>query len=176
MSASVDAFIALGSNLQDREANLLSALDALNANPQVEVVGCSAIYETAPVGFVHQPSFLNMAARIRTVLNASELLQTLLNTEQAFGRKRDIHWGPRTLDLDLLIFGNEQINTPSLTLPHPRMLERAFVLIPLSDLIRQKSFAGSESILETLEKLGGKEDVVLWKRIKWPNASGHFVN
>ena len=129
------AYIGLGANLGDREATIRAALDALAVEDGIEVVAVSTLRETEPVGVGPQPLFLNGAAELETTLSARELLDMLLATEQRFGRTRTPgEHGPRTLDLDLLVYGDERIEEPGLTVPHPRLLERAFVLEPLADL------------------------------------------
>jgi len=129
------AYIGLGANLGDREATIRAALAALAAADGIEVVAVSALRETEPVGVGAQPPFLNGAAELETTLSPRELLDRLLATEQRFGRVRvPGEHGPRTLDLDLLLYGNEQIDDPGLTVPHPRLHERAFVLEPLAEI------------------------------------------
>ena len=129
------AYIGLGANLGDREATIRAAVAALGEEDGIEVVAVSALRETEPVGVGPQPLFLNGAAELETTLTARELLDRLLATEQRFGRVRvPGEHRPRTLDLDLLLYGDEQIDEPGLTVPHPRLHERAFVLEPLADL------------------------------------------
>jgi 2-amino-4-hydroxy-6-hydroxymethyldihydropteridine diphosphokinase len=129
------AYIGLGANLRDREATIRAALAALNDEDGIEVVAVSTLRETEPVGVGPQPLFLNGAAELETTLTARELLDRLLATEQRFGRVRvSGEHGPRTLDLDLLLYGDEQIDEPGLTVPHPRLHEREFVLEPLAEL------------------------------------------
>jgi 2-amino-4-hydroxy-6-hydroxymethyldihydropteridine diphosphokinase len=129
------AYVGLGANLGDREATIRAALDALAAEDGIDVVAVSTLRETEPVGVGAQPLFLNGAAELETTLTAHELLDRLLATEQRFGRVRVAgEHGPRTLDLDLLLYGDGQIDEPGLTVPHPRLKERAFVLDPLRDL------------------------------------------
>jgi 2-amino-4-hydroxy-6-hydroxymethyldihydropteridine diphosphokinase len=132
------ACISAGSNLGDRAANLRGALRALGETPGVRVAAVSRLYETDPVGGVPQPVFLNLAARLEigAALAPEALLREMQRIERAFGRRREneIRRGPRTLDLDLLLFGGETRATDFLTLPHPRMWERAFVLIPLREV------------------------------------------
>ena len=134
-SVTTRAYVGLGANLGDREATISAALAALNAEDGIGVVAVSTLRETEPVGVGPQPLFLNGAAALETTLSARELLDRLLATEQRFGRTRTPgEHGPRTLDLDLLLYGDEQIDEPGLTVPHPRLHERAFVLEPLADL------------------------------------------
>ncbi len=130
------AFVGLGSNLGDREATLRGAVAALAAEPGIEVVALSTLRETDPVGFTDQPRFLNGVAELDTELPARELLERLLAVEHRFGRVREAvpPQGPRTLDLDLLLYGDERIDEPGLTVPHPRLQERRFVLEPLAEL------------------------------------------
>ena len=128
------AVIALGSNLGRREENLEKALEALGALPGTEVAAVSSVYETEPVGYADQPRFLNMAAVVETALSARALLGACLGIEAALGRVRSFPNAPRTLDLDLLVVEGESAADPELTLPHPRMGERGFVLAPLRDL------------------------------------------
>jgi 2-amino-4-hydroxy-6-hydroxymethyldihydropteridine diphosphokinase len=136
-----EAYVALGANLGDRETSLREALRRLADDPELEVRSISSVYETAPVGFTDQPSFLNMAVCLGTDLEPIELLRRLLAIEQEMGRVRDVRWGPRNIDLDLLVYGEMSMETPELTLPHPRMGQRAFVLVPLWDIWpKQASF------------------------------------
>jgi len=129
------AFVGLGANLGDRERTLRAAVDALAAEVGVEVVAVSALRETEPVGVGEQPLFLNGAAELETTLAARELLDRLLAVEQRFGRVRTTgEHGPRTLDLDLLLYGDRVIDGSGLTVPHPRLHERRFVLEPLAEL------------------------------------------
>ncbi len=132
----VRAYIGLGSNLGDREATIRSAVAALAAEPGVEVVAVSSLAETDPVGPVtEQPRFLNGAVAVDTTLEPRELLDLLLRIEAGHGRTREgPPGGPRTLDLDLLLYGDERLDEPGLTVPHPRLQERPFVLEPLREL------------------------------------------
>ena len=123
------AYVGVGANLGDREATIGAALDALPG-----VVAVSALRETDPVGVVDQPRFLNGAAALETELDARGLLETLLAVERELGRERGERWGPRTIDLDLLLYGDETIDESGLTVPHPRLHERRFALEPLLDL------------------------------------------
>ena len=129
------AYVGFGANLGDREAMVRSALEQLAAEPGVEVVGVSAFRDTAPVGVVDQPRFLNAAAAVETSLPARELLDRLLGIERRLGRTREgPRFGPRTIDLDLLLYGDERIDEPGLEVPHPRLRQRLFALEPLADL------------------------------------------
>jgi 2-amino-4-hydroxy-6-hydroxymethyldihydropteridine diphosphokinase len=129
------AYVGLGSNLGDRERTLRAAVAALGDEAGIDVVAVSTLRETAPVGVGEQPPFLNGAVELETTLTARELLDVLLAVEQRFGRVRiPGEHGPRTLDLDLLLYGQEAIDEPGLTVPHPRLHERRFVLEPLAEL------------------------------------------
>jgi len=132
----VRAYVGLGSNLGEREATLWKALEGLGATEGIEVVAVSSFRETDPVGVVDQPRFVNGAAALETSLRPRELLERLLDVERSLGRDRAVEerWGPRTLDLDLLLYGGETIDEPGLEVPHPRLAERAFVLEPLLEL------------------------------------------
>jgi 2-amino-4-hydroxy-6-hydroxymethyldihydropteridine diphosphokinase len=132
----VRAYVGLGSNLGEREATLWKALEGLGATEGIEVLAISSFRETEPVGVVDQPRFVNAAAALETSLSPRELLERLLDVERSLGRHRAVEerWGPRTLDLDLLLYGGESIDAPGLEVPHPRLTERAFVLEPLLEL------------------------------------------
>lgn len=138
-SAEHPAAIALGSNLGDRRANILGAVDALAHAAGVRLLAVSSIHETSPVGPVPQGPYLNAAATLRTTLAPRALLDLLLGIERAFGRDRarEQRWGPRTLDLDLLLYAERIVDEPGLTIPHPRMHERLFVLEPLAEIAGQ---------------------------------------
>ena len=130
------AYVGLGSNLGEREATLRQALEALGSIEGIEVVAVSSFRETDPVGMVDQPRFVNAAAALETTLGPRELLESLLEVERGLGRDRtrEERWGPRTIDLDLLLYGDETVAEPGLEIPHPRLAERAFVLQPLLEL------------------------------------------
>ena len=136
MIPAMRAYVGLGSNLGDREGTLRAAVEVLAASPGVEVLDVSTLRETDPVGpITNQPRFLNGAVALETSLSARELLALLLAIEADFGRTREGQaGGPRTLDLDLLLYGDERIAEPGLEVPHPRLHERAFVLEPLAEL------------------------------------------
>lgn len=128
------AFVGIGSNLGDREAHLGRAIDLLRAEEGIEVVAISRLRETEPVGPVEQGPFLNGAVQIETELSPRRLLERLLTIERRLGRVRGERWGPRTIDLDLLLYGDETVDGPGLTVPHPRLHERLFALEPLAEL------------------------------------------
>ena len=129
------AYVGLGSNMGDRERMLWSAVHMLAFNPEVEVTAVSGFRETDPVGLLDQPRFLNAAVALETELAPGALLELLLSIESELGRTRDgPRFGPRTIDLDLLLYGDDTIDEPGLTIPHPRLHERPFVLEPLAEL------------------------------------------
>lgn len=127
----VRCFIALGANLGDPLATVSAAIAALRSLPQTEFVAASSLYRTAPVGLRHQPDFINAVVEVLTVLPAPTFLAQLFDIEARFGRQRSVPNAPRTLDLDLLLYGQQSIRRETLTVPHPRIAQRAFVLIPL---------------------------------------------
>ena len=148
------AYVGLGANLGDREAMLRAALEQLAAEPGVEVAAVSAFRDTAPVGLVDQPRFLNAVAAVETELPARELLERLLGVERRLGRTREgPRFGPRTIDLDLLLYGDAELAEPGLEVPHPRMHERLFVLEPLAELDPNLVVPGRGSLAELLAGL-----------------------
>lgn len=148
-------FVGLGSNLGDREGTLRAAVGRLRGLPGTTVVRVSTLRNTDPVGNVDQPRFLNGAVEVDTELSPRDLLVALLELERAFGRDRGAvpAQGPRTLDLDLLLYGQEQIDEPGLQVPHPRLHERRFVLEPLADLDPALEVPGKGSVQTLLAKL-----------------------
>ena len=142
------AYVGLGANLGDREATIRAAAAALPG-----VVAVSELRETEPVGVANQPPFLNGAAALETELSARELLDSLLAIERELGRERRERWGPRTIDLDLLLYGEERIDEPGLAVPHPRLHERRFALEPLADLDPDLVVPGRGRVSELLAEL-----------------------
>lgn len=156
------AYLALGSNLGDRLGYLRHALQRLKDTPGIRLCNLSSVYETDPVGFVEQATFLNMVAAIETSLSPHELLKATQRIELTLYRRRNIRWGPRTLDIDILLYGNLKLKEQQLTVPHPRMVERAFVLIPLCELVPNFVIPGTrETVQERMEHVEGKEGVQL---------------
>jgi 2-amino-4-hydroxy-6-hydroxymethyldihydropteridine diphosphokinase len=133
-SRSTIAFIALGANLDDPRRQVHSGFDALARLPRTRLLARSSLYATTPIGYADQPDFINAVAKIETRLAPRALLDALLEVERQHGRRRSIPSGPRTLDLDVLLYGALQVQEPGLTIPHPRMHERAFVLVPLVEI------------------------------------------
>ena len=171
------AYLSIGSNIGNREQFLQEAIQLLHAREGIKVANLSSIYETDPVGFTDQGKFLNMAIQIETSLTAEELLSACLETEKELGRKRDIKWGPRTIDLDILLYNNENIETEKLIIPHPRMSERAFVLIPLLEINRTlKSVKEDTPFIQVLNEIPDKEGVRLWKQTNGEDVYGLLEN
>jgi len=140
------AYVALGANLGDPSATIRAAFGALANLPESRVTRCSSLYRTAPIGITEQPEFINAAAALETTLAPEALLDALLDIETRFGRIRAEKDGPRTLDLDLLLYNNQQLNLPRLTLPHPRLHLRAFVLHPLAEVAPNLIIPGRGSL------------------------------
>ena len=151
-------YLGLGSNLGNREDNLRQALQQLSNHPGIQFCRLASLYETAPWGNLEQEWFLNTVAEIQTSLSPLELLQVLQEIEQVLGRTRTVKWGPRTLDLDILLYGDEKIDLPDLQIPHPRLTERAFVLVPLAEL-RPEMILPAGPIQELLVKLGPEQEL-----------------
>ncbi len=154
------AFIAIGSNIGDRSGYLKDAIKHVNKHEKIKVVNASSIYETDPVGYTDQEPFLNMVIQVTTALGPYELLDELLLIEENLGRKREIKWGPRTLDLDILLYNHENIESEKLIVPHPRMQERAFVMVPLLEIDSHIKSPG----MVALDHYPDREGVRIWKR------------
>jgi len=151
----ITAFLGLGSNVGAREKNIATALNSLETTRGISVSKVSSLYETDPVGGpADQPAFINAVARIETALSAPRLLAVCQKIEETLGRKRDLRWGPRTIDLDLLIYGDEVHSSAALTIPHPLMHERRFVMEPFveiaPDFIHPMLNRTARQILDTL--------------------------
>lgn len=152
------AYLGLGSNVGERLENLKGAVAALAEAPGVTVVAVSGVYRTEPVGREDQPEYLNAVVAIETGLTPSELLLLVNRIERSHGRKRDVRWGPRTLDIDILLFGMEEVNEADLEIPHPRMSGRRFVLVPLAELAPGAVLPDGTPVVRLLEGLadGGR--------------------
>ena len=151
-----DVFLGLGSNLGDREANIREALDRLARHPGIRLERVSSYYETAPIGFTEQPDFVNAVALIETELEPADLLHIVVGIENDMGRVRSQRWGPRVIDIDLLLYNNTEADTPELTLPHPRMMERAFVMAPLAEIAPDLELPDGRKPPEVLDDLKGQ--------------------
>ncbi|MDI9260777.1 2-amino-4-hydroxy-6-hydroxymethyldihydropteridine diphosphokinase [Alicyclobacillus sendaiensis] len=152
-----DAYIGAGSNVGRRIVHLGLGIDGLKALGEIAAV--SKVYETAPVGYLDQGDFLNLAVHLRTPLAPQDLLRALLAIERRAGRTREIRFGPRTLDLDLLLYDDLALDEPDLTVPHPRMWERAFVMVPLADLHPDRLAPTGETWAEVAARLRQKDEV-----------------
>lgn len=155
----VTAYVALGANLGDPVATVRTALEALQRIPGTRLLAASSLYRTAPLGLKNQPDFINAVAALSvdaTVLPAPALLERLFALEADFGRVRSIRNAPRTLDLDLLLYGDERYDEPELTLPHPRIAERAFVLVPLAAIAPALVIPGLGDIATLLPAVAGQ--------------------
>ena len=147
------AAVALGSNLDDPEAQVRRGFEEIAALPDTRLLGRSRLYRTAPVGLVDQPDFVNACALVDTELAPRALLDALLEVEKRHGRVREIPNGPRTLDLDIVLYGERVIDEPGLKVPHPRAHERAFVLVPLVDVWPEATIPGKGSARDWLQKV-----------------------
>jgi 2-amino-4-hydroxy-6-hydroxymethyldihydropteridine diphosphokinase len=147
------AYVGIGSNLQDPRAHVLTAFHELDRLPHTRVVKKSSLYRSAPVGHVAQPDFVNAVAQLETGLPAERLLGELQDVETRHGRERSFPNAPRTLDLDLLLYGEARIDLPALTIPHPRMHERAFVLKPLLEIAPHLPYGLEACVDQQVERI-----------------------
>ena len=168
------AYIGIGSNIGNRDEFLYKALKALSNDSAILVRDVSSIYETDPVGFTNQPAFLNMVAEIETSLQPLELLSSLQKIEEKLGRTREIKWGPRTIDLDILLYNQENMKSERLIIPHPRMKERGFVLIPLFELAPHLSSRLFNASAEMTDDKELNDGVRLWKKKSKSGEYGLF--
>lgn len=145
-------FIALGANLGDAAATVTAAILALREMPRTRFIAASSLYRTAPVGLKHQPDFINAVVELSAASPAMTLLQGLFAIEERFGRQRSVKNAPRTLDLDLLLYGEQISDDPQLTLPHPRLHERAFVLAPLAEIAPALNIPGRGAVADLLRR------------------------
>jgi 2-amino-4-hydroxy-6-hydroxymethyldihydropteridine diphosphokinase len=153
-------YLSLGSNLGDRAENVRAALRSLAARVEIEAV--SSLYETAPVGVPDQPAFLNAVARGSTALAPHELLAFLKGIEQQVGRRPTFRWGPRVIDIDILLYDGTTLDSPTLTIPHREMMRRAFVLVPLAEIAPDLTPPGQERTIEDLARtVRGRDGVTL---------------
>jgi 2-amino-4-hydroxy-6-hydroxymethyldihydropteridine diphosphokinase len=152
-------YIALGTNVEPRKTYLEKALKKIGESSSIQICKQSSIYETDPVGYVNQPDFLNMVIEAKTSLSGLSLLNYLQEIEETLGRTREIRYGPRTIDLDILLYNQENSKLERLLLPHPRMAERAFVLVPLQEIAKNMHISTyGKTVHELLEQLS-EEDI-----------------
>lgn len=166
--AGVRAAVGVGTNLGDRLATIEAAVWTLHESDDMAVVDLSSVWETAPWGGIDQPPFLNAVVVVATTIGPHELLADLQATEAAFGRDRDaeVRWGPRALDLDLLLYGDHEVATPDLVVPHPRILERAFVLVPLLEVLPGQSLPDGTRLTRALLDLSPVEGIDMHVRLQ----------
>ena len=158
------AYIGLGSNLNDKMANLNKAMELIEQDSKVNVLKRSSVYQTEPVGIKDQPLFLNMVMEVETEFSPIDLLNFLQDIEKQMGRKKEKKWGPRNIDLDLLLYEDQIINSAELTLPHAQMHQRKFVLIPLAEIAKEKIHPlKKQTISDLLEDLKEDSQVELFR-------------
>ncbi|WP_378957122.1 2-amino-4-hydroxy-6-hydroxymethyldihydropteridine diphosphokinase [Pelosinus sp. sgz500959] len=157
--------IGLGSNIGDRKKNILTAIQKLSQHQKISLTNISSLYETKPVGVTNQPDFLNGAIHIDTTLSPLELLEVCLDVECQMGRVRDQRWGPRNIDIDILVYHDLMIQDEVLNVPHPRLCERAFVLIPLQEIAGEIKVDRGLTPGELLSRICDKSDVVLYEQL-----------
>lgn len=150
------AYLGIGGNIGDRKANIEGAIEILSSSDSIEVTKVSSLYETEPVGYTDQDWFMNVVVEIETTLSPYELLEYCQNIENELKRVRLIRWGPRTIDVDVLVYEGYESDAEDLTVPHPRMTERAFVMVPLYEINKDLHIAGRH-ISELVESLEGEE-------------------
>lgn len=155
------AFLGLGSNIGDRLDYLQSAVNALNTHPKVRVDAVSSIYETQPVGGPEQAAYLNMVVRAATLLSPRALLKVAQGVEADLGRERNERWGPRTIDIDILLYDQATIRRRNLEIPHPRLTQRPFALVPLMEVAPGMKLPDGKSIASTLASLAPIEGVTM---------------
>lgn len=166
-----EAYLGLGSNLGDREANLARAIELIETGG-VSITRLSSLYETEPVGVQEQPWFLNLVLAGQTSLTPLGLLDTLQAIERRMGRVRTVRWGPRVIDIDILLYGQVILESARLTIPHPQMADRAFVLVPLVEIAPEAWHPGLEmTAQELLDRLSPGSAVHYWGRLKERDAS-----
>jgi 2-amino-4-hydroxy-6-hydroxymethyldihydropteridine diphosphokinase len=154
---SVAAYVGLGSNQEDPVAQIIRALDELSGLPDTELITHSHLYQSTPMGPITQPDFINAVAKLRTDLEPLSLLDALLEIERAHGRMRHERWGPRTLDLDLLLYAKLRYEDKRLELPHPGITRRAFVLLPLLEIAPQLAIPGHGMVADLIDHLNQQD-------------------
>ena len=158
------AYLGLGSNLGNRRQNLQTTVIRLR-HQSVFLERASSLYETQPIGFTEQPPFYNAVIAVRLGLTARQLLAVIADIEQGLGRRRTVRWGPRSIDIDILLYGNKTVAEPDLQIPHPRLHERAFVLVPLAELVPELILPDGSRIaglLAAIDSSGVKKIMAGW--------------
>jgi 2-amino-4-hydroxy-6-hydroxymethyldihydropteridine diphosphokinase len=166
-----DVYLSIGTNMGERYENLQHAVALLKEKENIEVVRISSVYETAAVGYTDQADFLNIAVHLKTNVSSADMLAICQSVEEELGRVREFRWGPRIIDLDILLYNHENIKTESLIVPHPRMYERAFVLVPLIEITPSPFGEQLQQAHHLLQQMDCEnEGVTLWKLFKEPSA------
>lgn len=159
-----DVYLSIGTNMGERFENLQHAVKLLEGKDEIEVVQISSVYETAAIGYTDQADFLNIAVHIKTSYSSSEMLKICQWVEGELGRVREFRWGPRIIDLDILLYNHENIETESLIVPHPRMYERAFVLVPLIEITPAPVGEQLRRVHDIMQQMDSEEEgVTLWQ-------------
>lgn len=164
MTQCFPVYLGLGGNIGERDIYLREAIVSLSQHEHINVLDLSSIYETQPVGPVDQAAFLNMVAKIETSLSPEQLLEVTAEVEHHLGRTREIYWGPRTLDIDILMYDHLSLTTDRLEIPHPRMKERLFVLVPLAEISPNLTLPGDEKTMAEWSQDVQGEGVQKWKK------------
>ncbi len=165
MAEPITTYLCLGGNLGDRMAALTQALQLLNSTVGMRRTGCSSVYETEPWAVADQPNFLNLVAAYETTLSPEELLAACKSVEAEVGRVESYRWGPRLIDVDILLYGDQVVDSsePDLQIPHPRMAQRAFVLVPLAEIAPDLAVPPQgNTVRRLLYEVAGQEGVVRW--------------
>ncbi|MDE2786285.1 MAG: 2-amino-4-hydroxy-6-hydroxymethyldihydropteridine diphosphokinase [Chloroflexota bacterium] len=165
MAEPVTTYLCLGGNLGDRMAALTDALRLLDATPGMRCTACSSVYETEPWGVSNQPSFLNLVAAYETTLSPVDLLAACKTVEETVGRVASYRWGPRLIDVDILLYGSKVVDSvePDLQVPHPRMAQRAFALVPLAEIAPHAIVPPQgDTVRLLLDEVDGKDGVARW--------------
>ena len=167
MAEPITTYLCLGGNLGDRMAALTEALQLLDATPGMLRVACSSVYETEPWAVADQPNFLNLVATYETTLAPADLLAVCKSVEATVGRAPSFRWGPRLIDVDILLYGDEVVDTtePDIQIPHPRMAQRAFALVPLAEITPDLTVPSADgaTVRRLLEDVDGKDGVKWWR-------------
>ena len=166
-----DVYLSIGTNMGERYENLQHAVDLLKEKKELELIRVSSVFETAAVGYTDQADFLNIAVHLKTTISSVEMLNICQEIERELGRVREFRWGPRVIDLDILLYNQENIETENLIVPHPRMYERAFVLVPLVEITPSPFDEQLQQAHDLLQQMDcEKEGVIFWNHFNEPSA------